>query len=210
MPDFLYQLLLDWGALFRPYVRDIALAMVATCLVVFGDAYITLIKELTGLDSPAGKLPKVTNATLRQAVLQGGMPPLGMDVTQIMVDRETVQQPDPLGLGQALAQANAGDEKRAAEIRPPVGEADGHEDQVHTLRLYRHSVDNHGRGGGQEDAETGRQGTSYEMPRHRTDIYLFPLGRALDGEQVGDRRLFADLNLPNKRQKDRPRIPHGE
>ena len=117
MPDFLYQLLLDWGALFRPYVRDIALAMVATCLVVFGDAYITLIKELTGLDSPAGKLPKVTNATLRQAVLQGGMPPLGMDVTQIMVDRETVQQPDPLGLGQALAQANAGDEKRAAEIR---------------------------------------------------------------------------------------------
>ena len=37
MPDFLYQLLLDWGALFRPYVRDIALAMVATCLVVFGD-----------------------------------------------------------------------------------------------------------------------------------------------------------------------------
>ncbi len=37
MPDFLYQLLLDWGALFRPYVRDIALAMVATALVVFGD-----------------------------------------------------------------------------------------------------------------------------------------------------------------------------
>ena len=37
MPDFLYQLLLDWGAVFRPYVRDIALAMVATCLVVFGD-----------------------------------------------------------------------------------------------------------------------------------------------------------------------------
>lgn len=37
MPDFLYQLLLDWGALFRPYVRDIALAMVATSLVVFGD-----------------------------------------------------------------------------------------------------------------------------------------------------------------------------
>ncbi|MEH8020465.1 MULTISPECIES: DUF3392 domain-containing protein [Rheinheimera] len=37
MPDFLYQLLLDWGSVFRPYVRDIALAMVATCLVVFGD-----------------------------------------------------------------------------------------------------------------------------------------------------------------------------
>lgn len=37
MPDFLYQLLLDWGSFFRPYVRDIALAMVATCLVVFGD-----------------------------------------------------------------------------------------------------------------------------------------------------------------------------
>jgi len=37
MPDVVYQLLLDWGGFFRPYVRDIALAMVATCLVVFGD-----------------------------------------------------------------------------------------------------------------------------------------------------------------------------
>ncbi|MCC5827121.1 DUF3392 domain-containing protein [Alkalimonas sp.] len=35
--DWLHDLLLQWGALFRPYVRDIALAMVATSLVVFGD-----------------------------------------------------------------------------------------------------------------------------------------------------------------------------
>ncbi|MEE2024783.1 MULTISPECIES: DUF3392 domain-containing protein [Alkalimonas] len=35
--DWLQEMLLQWGALFRPYVRDIALAMVATCLVVFGD-----------------------------------------------------------------------------------------------------------------------------------------------------------------------------
>lgn len=37
MKELLYQLLTDWGLLFRPYLRDIALAMVATCLVVFGD-----------------------------------------------------------------------------------------------------------------------------------------------------------------------------
>lgn len=37
MPDVIYQLLLEWGGVFRPYVRDIALALVATCLVVFGD-----------------------------------------------------------------------------------------------------------------------------------------------------------------------------
>lgn len=37
MRELLYQLLTDWGLLFRPYIRDIALAMVATCLVVFGD-----------------------------------------------------------------------------------------------------------------------------------------------------------------------------
>ncbi|MGI5308904.1 DUF3392 domain-containing protein [Rheinheimera sp. WS51] len=37
MADLLWSLLNEWGALFRPYVRDTALAMVATCLVVFGD-----------------------------------------------------------------------------------------------------------------------------------------------------------------------------
>ncbi|CAM3851555.1 DUF3392 domain-containing protein [Rheinheimera salexigens] len=37
MADLLNSLLNEWGSLFRPYVRDIALAMVATCLVVFGD-----------------------------------------------------------------------------------------------------------------------------------------------------------------------------
>lgn len=47
MPDFLYQLLLDWGALFRPYVRDIALAMVATCLVVFGDDLNRFVRRQT-------------------------------------------------------------------------------------------------------------------------------------------------------------------
>jgi len=47
MPDFLYQLLLDWGALLRPYVRDIALAMVATCLVVFGDDLNRLVRRQT-------------------------------------------------------------------------------------------------------------------------------------------------------------------
>lgn len=47
MPDFLYQLLLDWGALFRPYVRDIALAMVATSLVVFGDDINRLVRRQT-------------------------------------------------------------------------------------------------------------------------------------------------------------------
>lgn len=49
MPDFLYQLLLDWGALFRPYVRDIALAMVATCLVVFGDDLNRLVRRQTAV-----------------------------------------------------------------------------------------------------------------------------------------------------------------
>ena len=47
MPDFLYQLLLDWGSFFRPYVRDIALAMVATCLVVFGDDLNRLVRRQT-------------------------------------------------------------------------------------------------------------------------------------------------------------------
>lgn len=37
MTDLFNSLLNEWGSLFRPYVRDIALAMVATCLVVFGD-----------------------------------------------------------------------------------------------------------------------------------------------------------------------------
>uniref|UniRef100_A0A486XTQ2 DUF3392 domain-containing protein n=1 Tax=Rheinheimera sp. BAL341 TaxID=1708203 RepID=A0A486XTQ2_9GAMM len=45
MPDFLYQLLLEWGALFRPYVRDMALAMVATALVVFGDDLNRLVRR---------------------------------------------------------------------------------------------------------------------------------------------------------------------
>jgi hypothetical protein len=47
MPDFLYQLLLDWGSMFRPYVRDIALAMVATCLVVFGDDLNRFVRRQT-------------------------------------------------------------------------------------------------------------------------------------------------------------------
>lgn len=47
MPDFLYQLLLDWGALFRPYVRDIALALVATALVVFGDNLNAFVRRQT-------------------------------------------------------------------------------------------------------------------------------------------------------------------
>lgn len=47
MPDFLYQLLLDWGALFRPYLRDMALAMVATSLVVFGDDINRLVRRQT-------------------------------------------------------------------------------------------------------------------------------------------------------------------
>lgn len=47
MPDFLQQLLLEWGALFRPYVRDIALAMVATALVVFGDDLNRLVRRQT-------------------------------------------------------------------------------------------------------------------------------------------------------------------
>jgi hypothetical protein len=47
MPDFLYQLLLDWGSVFRPYVRDIALAMVATCLVVFGDDVNRFVRRQT-------------------------------------------------------------------------------------------------------------------------------------------------------------------
>lgn len=37
MTELLASLFNEWGSLFRPYVRDIALAMVATCLVVFGD-----------------------------------------------------------------------------------------------------------------------------------------------------------------------------
>tara|TARA_R110002126_G_scaffold43475_7_gene124534 strand:- start:3756 stop:4091 length:336 start_codon:yes stop_codon:yes gene_type:complete len=37
MIELWYQLLTDGGLLLRPYIRDIALAMVATCLVVFGD-----------------------------------------------------------------------------------------------------------------------------------------------------------------------------
>lgn len=45
MPDWLLDLLQQWGALFRPYVRDIALAMVATCLVVFGDDINRLIRR---------------------------------------------------------------------------------------------------------------------------------------------------------------------
>ena len=47
MPDVLYQLLLDWGALFRPYLRDMALAMVATSLVVFGDDINRLVRRQT-------------------------------------------------------------------------------------------------------------------------------------------------------------------
>lgn len=47
MPDLLYQLLLDWGALFRPYVRDIALALVATALVVFGDNINAFVRRQT-------------------------------------------------------------------------------------------------------------------------------------------------------------------
>ena len=49
MPDFLYQLLLDWGALFRPYLRDMALAMVATSLVVFGDDINRLVRRQTAV-----------------------------------------------------------------------------------------------------------------------------------------------------------------
>lgn len=49
MPDFLYQLLLDWGALFRPYLRDMALAMVATALVVFGDDINRLVRRQTAV-----------------------------------------------------------------------------------------------------------------------------------------------------------------
>lgn len=45
MPDVVYQLLQEWGGLFRPYVRDIALAMVATCLVVFGDDLNRLVRR---------------------------------------------------------------------------------------------------------------------------------------------------------------------
>ncbi|MDX3774444.1 DUF3392 domain-containing protein [Chromatiaceae bacterium AAb-1] len=37
MFDFIMDLFWQWGNFFRPYVRDIALAMVATVLVVFGD-----------------------------------------------------------------------------------------------------------------------------------------------------------------------------
>ncbi|NRQ41333.1 DUF3392 domain-containing protein [Rheinheimera sp. YQF-2] len=47
MPDVVYQLLLDWGSFFRPYVRDIALAMVATCLVVFGDDVNRFVRRQT-------------------------------------------------------------------------------------------------------------------------------------------------------------------
>ncbi len=47
MPDFVYQLLLDWGSVFRPYVRDIALALVATCLVVFGDDVNRFVRRQT-------------------------------------------------------------------------------------------------------------------------------------------------------------------
>jgi len=45
MPDWLVSLLLDWGALFRPYVRDMALAMVATTLVVFGDELNQIVRR---------------------------------------------------------------------------------------------------------------------------------------------------------------------
>lgn len=45
MPDWLLDILQQWGALFRPYVRDIALAMVATCLVVFGDDINRLVRR---------------------------------------------------------------------------------------------------------------------------------------------------------------------
>ena len=47
MPDWLVSLLLDWGALFRPYVRDMALAMVATTLVVFGDTLNQSVRRQT-------------------------------------------------------------------------------------------------------------------------------------------------------------------
>lgn len=45
MADWLLDILQQWGALFRPYVRDIALAMVATCLVVFGDDINRLVRR---------------------------------------------------------------------------------------------------------------------------------------------------------------------
>ncbi|MGO1246577.1 MAG: DUF3392 domain-containing protein [Oceanisphaera sp.] len=35
--DLLSSLLSEWGGLLRPYIREIALAMVTTCLVIFGD-----------------------------------------------------------------------------------------------------------------------------------------------------------------------------
>lgn len=35
--DWLLDVCAQWGALVRPYLRDVALAMVATCLVVFGN-----------------------------------------------------------------------------------------------------------------------------------------------------------------------------
>lgn len=47
IPDVLIDLLQSWGALFRPYVRDIALAIVATSLVVFGDVLNRLVREQT-------------------------------------------------------------------------------------------------------------------------------------------------------------------
>lgn len=37
MTDLLSSLLSEWGSLIRPYIRDISLAMVTTCLVIFGD-----------------------------------------------------------------------------------------------------------------------------------------------------------------------------
>lgn len=46
MLDWLLALLTDWGALVRPYIRDLALAMVATGLVVFGDDVNRFVRRL--------------------------------------------------------------------------------------------------------------------------------------------------------------------
>lgn len=48
MPDFIMDLLWQWGSFFRPYVRDIALAMVATVLVVFGDDLNRFVRNSIG------------------------------------------------------------------------------------------------------------------------------------------------------------------
>lgn len=73
-------------------------------LVVFGKKYHTLIESLAGIPSQDAPHVKVTNAMLRQGVLQGNALPDGFDAAQVMIRPETLPATDSQGIGESLRQ----------------------------------------------------------------------------------------------------------